>query len=125
MTPKITNLEQLKQFMRMKPTLEDTAAFFDVDPTTVARTIKENFGKTFTEFRQQNMVHTRHALIRKAIEKALAGDNTMLIFTLKNMCGWSDKYDDGSNNVKEVIQLRYATKKKLEKEKKDLEESDE
>lgn len=85
------NPAQLKALMRLKPTLEDTAAHFEVSTRTIERFIKKNFKLTFVEFRNQNMVHTRHGLIRKAIEKALSGDNTMLIFCLKNLCGWRDK----------------------------------
>lgn len=86
--------QKLIGFMRMKPTLEDTGAFFETSPRTIERFIKKEFGLTFVEFRKQKMVHTRHALIRKAMEKALNGDNTMLIFCLKNMCGWRDKVEE-------------------------------
>jgi hypothetical protein len=93
--PKIFDTEdklgQLKKLMRMNPTLEDTAAYFDCGTTTVEDTIKQTWGVTFREFRDKNMVHTRLGLQRKAIEKANSGDNTMLIFALKNLCGWSDK----------------------------------
>jgi hypothetical protein len=37
------------------------------------------------------MVFTRFDLIRTAIDKAKKGDNVMLIFCLKNLCGWRDK----------------------------------
>lgn len=88
------DIEKLKAFMRMKPTLEDTAAFFEVNPRTIERFIRDNFDLTFVEFRAQNMVHTRHALIRTALRKAIEKeDNTMLIFCLKNMCGWADKFE--------------------------------
>lgn len=90
-------LSQLKAFMRLKPTLKDTAAFFEVDPKTVEVTVKRHWGIGFTEFRDQNMVHTRMNLIRRAIEKADRGDNVMLIFCLKNLCEWKDRYD---TNVK-------------------------
>lgn len=88
------NLRKLKEFMRIKPTLDDTAAFFDVNPSTVERACKKYYKKTFAEFRDQNMVHTRHDLIRTAIRKAMKGDNVMLIFCLKNLCGWKDKWDN-------------------------------
>lgn len=84
---------QLKNLMRLKPTLEDTAAFFEVTARTIERVIKKEYNQTFVEFRQQNMVHTRLGLVRKMIEKALAGDNTMLIWCSKNMLGWSDKQE--------------------------------
>lgn len=83
--------EQLEAFMRMKPSLADTAAWFKCGETTIADFIKANYGLTFREFREQKMVHTRHELIRTAIGKAMQGDNVMLIFCLKNLCGWSDK----------------------------------
>jgi hypothetical protein len=91
-------IEKLKAFMRMKPTLEDTAAWFQVAPRTIERFIRDNFDLTFVEFRAQNMVHTRHALIRTALRKAIEKeDNTMLIFCLKNMCGWADKFEHVSD----------------------------
>lgn len=84
----------LKALMRMKPTLKDTAAFFEVSEDTIERYIKANWGMRFAEFRDQNMVHTRFSLIRTAIQKAEKGDNVMLIFCLKNLCGWRDKLPD-------------------------------
>jgi len=48
---------KLKGIMRMKPTLKDTAAFFDVHPDTIERIIRKRFNKTFTEFRDENMVY--------------------------------------------------------------------
>lgn len=93
-------LEQLKQLMRLKPSLLDTAAFFECGQTTIEDTIKKEWGLTFREFREQNMVHTRLAIVRKAIEKAKSGDNVMLIFCLKNLCKWSDKGEfDGPDVV--------------------------
>lgn len=83
--------EQLEAFMRMKPTLADTAAWFKCGETTIVDFIKANYSLTFREFRDQKMVSTRHDLIRTALGKAMQGDNVMLIFCLKNLCGWSDK----------------------------------
>lgn len=87
------NLEQLKALMRLKPTQKDTAAFFECCEDTIDNVIKKHFKCTFSEFRDQNMVHTRFSLIRKAIQKAEGGDNCMLIFCLKNLCGWVDKFE--------------------------------
>jgi hypothetical protein len=92
--PIVFNDTQLKEIMRFKPTLKDTAAFFEVDPSTVENYIRKNWNCTFSEFRDQNMVHTRFMLIRTAIQKAEKGDNCMLIFCLKNLCHWRDKLPD-------------------------------
>lgn len=83
--------EKLRALMRMKPTLKDTAAYFDCSEDVIERYIKANWGMRFAEFREQNMVFTRFDLIRTAIDKAKKGDNVMLIFCLKNLCGWRDK----------------------------------
>jgi hypothetical protein len=85
-------IRQLKAICRLKPTMADCAAFLDVHPDTITKYCK-SIGLTFSEFREQNMVHTRFSLIRKAINKAEQGDNTMLIFCLKNLCGWADKQE--------------------------------
>lgn len=84
-------LRQLKQFMRLKPSLKDTAAFFDCGTTTVEDAIRKHFDTSFRDFRDKNMVHTRYGLIRKAISMGDSGNVPMLIFSLKNLCGWSDQ----------------------------------
>jgi len=94
-------VHQLKELMRLKPTLDDCAAFFECSKRTVERFVQDTYGITYGEFRQQRMVHTRFNLVRKAIDKALKGDNTMLIFCLKNMCGW--KNEPGENEDVEKV----------------------
>lgn len=92
--PKIElDLEQLNKFMRLMPNLKDTAHFFDVSEDTIHLRIKEEYGITFTEFRDKNAVHSRMGIKRKMIEKAMGGDNTMLIWLSKNMLDMSDKVD--------------------------------
>lgn len=90
---------KLKALMRLKPSLEDTAAYFECSARTVERFIRDSFDLSFVEFRDQNMVHTRLSIIRKAISKAESGDNTMLIFCLKNLCGWKDQYQDDAEST--------------------------
>jgi len=85
--------KQLAALCRMKPTAMDCAAFFDCSQDTIEKYLRKHHDSTFAEFREKNMVHTRFSLIRKAIHKAENGDNVMLIFCLKNLCGWSDKHE--------------------------------
>lgn len=85
------NDAQLKVIMRLKPTIEDVAAYFECSSRTIARYIESKYSLNFKEFRHQHMVHTRHDLIRKAIEMATGGNVPMLIFCLKNLCDWKDR----------------------------------
>lgn len=98
--PKVKiDTNQLAAFMRFKPTAEDCAAYFKCSVDTIERHIKKASGLTFAEFREQNMVHTRMSLVRTALKKAEGGDNVMLIFCLKNLCGWRDKQADEGNII--------------------------
>lgn len=96
---KIIDENQLRTLMRLKPTLKDTAAFFECSEDTIERKCKELADVSFAEFRDQNMVHTRFSLVRKAITKAESGDNVMLIFCLKNLCDWRDKQPGEEDKV--------------------------
>jgi hypothetical protein len=98
------DLEQLKALMRFKPRVEDCAAFFKCSPDTIERRIRDEFDLSYAEFRDENMVQTRFALVQQALNKAMKGDNTMLIFCLKNFCGWSDKQPDDPADVQVNIQ---------------------
>lgn len=83
--------EQLEELMRLRPTLLDTAAVMKCSESTISRYIRETFDLTFEAFREQRMAFTRQRLVKKALEMAEKGDRTMLIFCLKNLCGWADK----------------------------------
>ena len=85
------DLNKLKEFMRLKPTSADAAAFFDVSRSALERLIRDKFDQTFSEFREAHMVHTRMNLVRRAIELGMNGNVTMLIFCLKNLCDWGDR----------------------------------
>ncbi len=93
------DFEKFSVFCRLKPTREDCAAFFECSTQTIERRIKDECGEdmTFRQFRDEQMVHTRFNLIRNAIGKANKGDNTMLIFCLKNICDWKDKSEVDQN----------------------------
>ena len=107
-TVKITDA-QLRGLMRMKPSKEDCAAFFECTTRTIDNYIKRHYKLDFFTFREQNAVHTRHSLIRKCIEKALKGDgdNQTLIFALKNMCNWKDKQELEHAPSESFIRLAY------------------
>lgn len=100
---------KLKAICRFKPRMEDVAAFFECSPDHIEKYIKRTYGKTFSEFRDENMVHTRFSLIQKAIDQAMGGNTAMMIFCLKNLCGWMDKMEqvmpDGAK-----IQISYGKK---------------
>jgi len=85
------DLPKLKALCRLRPTLADVAAFFECSEDTIEKVIRREFSKRFTEFRDQNMVETRFMLIRTALQQAKTGNTAMLIFCLKNLCGWVDK----------------------------------
>lgn len=82
---------QLRSLMRLKPREQDVAAFFKCSVDTIQRHIKRRWSMTFSEFRDECMIDIKQRLVVTATEKALAGDNVMLIFCLKNLCGWADK----------------------------------
>lgn len=86
--------ENLKAICRLRPSLADCAAFFDVSEDTILRRCKEYEGMTFAELRDKYMADTRLKLVKKALNMALLDGNTaMMIFCLKNLNKWQDKFD--------------------------------
>lgn len=100
------DLEKLKVFLRLRPSLLDTAHFFECDIDTIEKLIKQNYGKTFSEFRDECFVHTKAHLIRKAIAEATKdkANTEMLKFALKNFCNWKDRFEADLNGKIEVAQ---------------------
>lgn len=92
-TEKVIDWDMLDAVLPFKPTIYYCAELFDCHPDTLQNHIKKTFNMTFKEYRDRKMDKIRLQLQQKAINKALEGrgDNVMLIFCLKNLCGWSDK----------------------------------
>jgi hypothetical protein len=74
---------------------------------TLERRIKEKYGETFAEHKEKILEHTVLKLKTKMINKALGGDNTCLIFCLKNLGKWADKVEHGFDKDKKTILLKY------------------
>lgn len=97
--------EQLEALCRMNPSLKDAAAFFKCSEDTIENRAKEWGYVDYSDCRQQNMVHTRLKLIRNALAMAEKGNPALMIFCLKNLCGWADKMESNvtTGDLKIVI----------------------
>lgn len=80
-------IDGVLQFNATKP---QCAKILDVSEDTIDRRIKEKHKQTFQEYKETQMGLTKISLQQKAIQMALAGHATMLIFCLKNLCEWKD-----------------------------------
>jgi hypothetical protein len=77
-----------------------------VSDSTLDRVIKANTGGNFDDLRDKKTDGTRLKLIQTAIGMANNKDRTMLIFCLKNLCGWSDNANN-ANSVPIKVMLGY------------------
>lgn len=89
-------VRQLKAICRTKPSLMDCAVLLDVDCKTIERYCKKQ-GKSFVEFRDENMAWSRHMVIRNILKQCEQGNTAMLIFAAKNLCGWKDRNEVETN----------------------------
>ncbi len=106
------NLENLIKLMQFRPTLTDTAAWFNVSEDTVERKIKKLEKITFRQFKAKYSSNIKYKLMDKAIDMAMTGNTTMMIFTLKNMCSWSDKINTEQNSdTQNQFYIKYSDQK--------------
>lgn len=88
------NYDKLDALLQFKITKGFCADYLGVSEDTIDRRLKEDHGKTFTEYHELKIARTGLKLQQKAIEAALAGNTTLMIFALKNICKWSDNQDN-------------------------------
>ena len=106
--PKIPiDWEKADMALSLGASLSIVAGYLDVKEKTLEERIRKKFGFGFRELRDRKMSSTRLKLIQKALSKAFDGDNTMLIFCLKNLCGWADKVEHGFDKDQKAIVLKY------------------
>lgn len=92
----------LDMLLQFKPSLADTATLMKCSEDTLEIFIKKKYKVTFSEYRDKRMASVRMTLVQKAIEMARNGDRVMLIFCLKNLCGWTDNPAE-IKQMKEVV----------------------
>ena len=64
---------------------------------TLMRACLRDHKVNFDTYRQQKKAEGANALERKAYQMAIQGDRTMLIFLLKNLCGYADRTINDTN----------------------------
>lgn len=104
--------EELEKLMRLYPSEQDCADWFNVSTKSIQRYVHDNYGMSFVQFRDKSFVRTRVAIKRAQIDKALKGDNTMLIWCGKQHLGQRD-YQNLEHSGK--IDTSSADKEELEK----------
>lgn len=89
--PKVEiNWDKLDAMCQYKPFLCDVSEYLGVSEDVIEKRIREEHNCTFSEYRNKKMWRTRFNLTEKAVGMAMAGNTTMMIFCLKNLCGWAD-----------------------------------
>ena len=85
--------DKLDGLLAIKMSLIVCAEILGTTNTTIKNHIRKRYDLTFTEYAERKLSPTKVRLVQKAIQMAMAGDRTMLIFSLKNLCKWSDNND--------------------------------
>jgi len=84
---------KLDALLQFKATKRFCAEYIGVSEDAIDRRLREEHNMTFTEYHAMRLERTAVKLQQKAIEMALAGNTVMMIFSLKNLAGWSDKLE--------------------------------
>lgn len=99
--------DKLDGLLAYKSSLVVCADILECHENTIKNHIKKRYGMTFTEYAEKKLSRTKVKLTQKAIESAMAGNTTLMIFCLKNICKWHDnnQVDVDLSNTK--ISLNY------------------
>ena len=88
------NWDKLDAMCQYKPFLCDVAEYLEISEDTIERNIRAKHNCTCAEYRNKKMWRTRFNLTEKAVAMAMSGNTTMMIFCLKNLCGWADQVQE-------------------------------
>lgn len=100
--------ENLINLMRFRPTLKEASEYFNTSEDTVERRIHKWEKTTFSIFKEKHSRSIKYKLIDKAIDMAMSGNSTMMIFALKNICGWGDRAEVTKDSEPKVINFKYS-----------------
>jgi AraC-like DNA-binding protein len=74
--------------------LIDCCEMLEVSDDTIQRRIKDEFGCTFSEYRERKMSKMRMKLLQKQFDVAMSGNVALLIWLGKQHLGQSDKAEN-------------------------------
>ena len=102
------NWDKLDAMLQFKVPLSFCADYLECSEDTIERRIRDEWDMTFSQYHALKMQRTSVKLQQKAIEMAIAGHATMLIFSLKNIANWSDRIEspDPKDMTKEELYLK-------------------
>lgn len=89
--------DKFDSILQFGPTRQMCADIMGCSIDTIKRRVKDKHDITFEEYLSKMFAPTRLKLQQKALHMALHGDRVMLIFSLKNKCGWKDQPDAGDD----------------------------
>lgn len=99
----VIDWDQLDKLCQMHCTQEEMAAFLQVTVDTIDSTIKKRYNKSFSEYYNEKAALGKISLRRAQLQKALKGDNTMMIWLGKNYLGQTDKSELEMKYKAEII----------------------
>ena len=79
--------------VQFKVTKKFVADYMGVSEDTIENRLREKHDMTYTEYNKIKLQRTGLRLQQKAIEMAMSGNATMMIFALKNVANWQDKIE--------------------------------
>ena len=85
------NYDALDALLQFKTTKSFCADYLKVSEDTIDRRLREDKDTTFAVYHELKMGNIALKLQQKAIEMAMKGNNTMMVFCLKNLAKWSEK----------------------------------
>jgi IS30 family transposase len=88
---------QFDKLCGIQATLEEIAGFLNVSPDTIERRCLQEKKVHFAEYWKQKASRGKISLRRKVWQKIEEGNTAILIFALKNVLGWSDKFESKEN----------------------------
>ena len=92
--PKVQiDFNTLDGILQFSATKQMCADILECTVDVIERRVLEEKGVNFSTYKAQKMSKTKLKLQQRAITEALAGNNVMLIFSLKNLCMWRDKIE--------------------------------
>ena len=77
---------------------KDAAALMEVSNDTIERRLKEKYGLTYSEYKEEKMSYIRLSILQKQYELAMKGDKDMLKWLGKQLCGQTDRKEFGFDN---------------------------